>query len=174
MAGTTAFLPWARAVSLNQPGCLLHPVILSGPHASVCSPGQGRGRCLPAPPFLISTLGPCRVGSCAWLSPPHLLFLSDLPLFQLSELISAREIFHFCFKPYWDQTGINLRQAVWAARRPGLTHLSVSGGWAEAVTHCPLTPTSDPLPIQRGSLAGPRASKRCTLCVTDQLLELRH
>lgn len=83
-------------------GCLPCPAVVSGPHASVCPPGQGRGRCLPSPPFLISTLGPCRVGSCAWLSPlPPPLPSPERPSpppppFQLPELISAREISHFC------------------------------------------------------------------------------
>lgn len=110
-------------------GCLPRPVVVSGPHASVCPPEQGRGRCLLSPPFLISTLGPCRVGSCAWLSPTHThpLPLSDLPPFQLSELISARDISRFCSQTLlgsnWNQSKTDRQSG--QAVRPGLTHPSV-------------------------------------------------
>lgn len=77
-------------------------------------------------------------------------------------------------KPYWDQTGKHPRQPGGLGSCEARTDLlfcpSVSGGWAEAMTHYLLTPT---LPIWCGGLAGPRASKCCTLCVFSlQLLEL--
>ena len=91
----------------TSPGCLLLHKVWSRPHASACLPvKRGEERHCPSPPSLTSTLGPCRVGSCAWLYP-----LPRPPPFQLSE----DRIFHFCSQTL---LGSNWNKSK-SARRPG-------------------------------------------------------
>lgn len=154
MAGTTAFLPWARAVSLNQPVCFCRlPPPPCGLVRTSCLgllTWTGERKVPSLPPIPHKHFRAMQGRKLCLAFPLHPLPLSDLPPFQLSELISAREIFHFCSQPYWDQTGINPRQTGSLGSCKTRTDPPfcpfVSGGWAEAVTYCPLTPTPHPPP----------------------------
>lgn len=125
--GWCSGLPAPSVVSLNLPVLLQAAAFTLRscrdlmPQSAHLKRGERRVASLPAPPFLISTLGPCRVGSSAWLFP------TPLATFPRSYSLSSEGVFHFCSQTLsgsnWNKSKTD-RQAVWAAVKPGLAHLS--------------------------------------------------